>query len=113
MKKNIRKLKNFKDYHLKKLKNPKEARLYLKIALEDYKKTRDLDEFLLALKDITIAQGGISKLARLTKLNRPNLQKTLSAQMTPRLDTYFTILHGLGYGPSIEPMTKKELSTTI
>ena len=31
-------LRNFKDYHIEKLKNPKEARAYLSLALFDYEK---------------------------------------------------------------------------
>jgi len=57
--------KNFQELLLKSLKDPKKAMAYLNAALDEYK---DGDEeskkiLLTALKDITEAQGGISKLS--------------------------------------------------
>jgi len=68
--------------------------------------------FLLALKDVAEAQGGLSKLAERTNLNRPNLYRALSAKGNPKLETISTILHGLGFRLSIESLgTKESLST--
>ena len=39
------------------LKNPEEARAYIKIAFEKYKKDKDFDAFFKALRDVVDAQG--------------------------------------------------------
>ncbi len=68
----------FEQWHLEKLADPKEARAYLQIALEDYEEDLDSEAFLLAIRDVAKAQGGIEKLAELTNLNHQSLDKTLS-----------------------------------
>jgi probable addiction module antidote protein len=95
---------NFEEWHLKKLENPKRARAYLQLALEDYEQDHDTEAFLLAIRDVAKARGGIGKLAENTKLNRQSLYKALSSEGNPKLDTLSTILHGLGYRLSIELM---------
>ena len=53
----------FKDYHIERLRDPEDAKIYLSAAHEDYVKNEDIDAFLLAVRDVAEAQGGISKLA--------------------------------------------------
>jgi len=93
---------DFSEYNLEKLQSPEDARAYLEIALEDYEEDGDKSAFLLALKDVATAQGGISQLAERTSLSRQSLYKALSGIGNPRLDTLGTILHGLGFKLSIE-----------
>lgn len=103
----MRQLRDFKEYHVEKLKNPKEARAYLSLALADFEKDNDADDFLLAIRDVAQAQGGIGKLAQETRLNRQNLYKALSKQGNPQLETVSVVLRGLGFRLSVEPL--KEL----
>lgn len=98
----MRKLRGFKTYHLKKLEDPEEARLYLTAALEDYEEDQDTEAFLLAIRDVAEVQGGLSQLAKRTHLNRQNLYTALSKKGNPKLDTIGAILHGLGFRLSIE-----------
>ena len=49
----------FKDYHIQQLRDPEDAKIYLSVALEDYEINEDLDAFLLAVRDVAEAQGGI------------------------------------------------------
>ena len=100
----MREYRDFRDYHIEKLQNPEEARVYLDVALEEYEKDGDTEAFLLALKDVAEAQGGIGQLAQRTRLNRQNLYKALSGKGNPRLQTVETILHGLGFRLSVEPV---------
>jgi probable addiction module antidote protein len=93
----MRKFRKFKDIHLNLLKNPKDSKAYLEIALEAYEKDGNKEAFLLALRDVAEAQGGLTKLAERTHLNRQNLYKVLSKQGNPSLDTVGNILHGLGF----------------
>lgn len=99
-------MKNTADYHsdlITSLKNPEEAYGYLHAALEEYQEDNNIEALLVALRNVASAQGGMSKLARSTKLNRQNLYKILSENGNPRLDNFGTILKGLGYKLSIEP----------
>lgn len=99
-------LDNTADYHsdlIASLKDPEEAYGYLQVALEEYQEDNNLDAFLVALKNVASAQGGMTRLAKTTKLNRQNLYKALSEKGNPRLDNFGAILKGLGYKLSIEP----------
>ncbi|MEK7484220.1 MAG: addiction module antidote protein [Planctomycetota bacterium] len=101
-------LRSFKEYHIEKLKNPEYARLHLEIALEEYEKDRDKEAFLLALKDLAEAQGGISKLAEKTKLSRQSLYKVLSSTGNPTLETIENILTALGFRLSVLPLKEND-----
>ena len=72
---------NYKKSLNKRLKNSKEAAAYLNAALED----EDIRVFLVALRDVTEAYGGISYLAKETDLNRESLYRTLSLQGNPTI----------------------------
>lgn len=99
-------LRNTKSYHdelIKSLKKPKEADLYLRIAMEEYHEDGDAEALLVALCNIAEAKGGIGQLAKKTHLNRQNLYKVLSKKGNPTLDTFDLILKGLGYRLAIQP----------
>lgn len=100
-------VKNTASYHdnlIDSLKNRRRAEVYLKVALEEYEFDKDPVAFLLALRNVAEAQGGLSKLAEKTRLNRQNLYKTLSSKGNPTLDTLYTILNALGFRLSIMPV---------
>jgi len=63
----------FHDSLIEHLKNKEYAREYLAVALEEDNKDENREAFLTAIPDITKAQGGFSKLAKKTSLNRSNL----------------------------------------
>lgn len=75
------------------LRNPREAEEYLNAALEE----DDPELFLLALRNVTEAQGGVTQLARKTKLNRESLYKMLSERGNPELKSLDVLLHALGF----------------
>lgn len=104
----MRHYRNFKEYHIEQLKDPEEARAYLALALEDYEKDRDIEDFLLAIRDVAEAHGGLGKLAQETNLNRQNLYRALSQEGNPRLETVGAILQALGFRLSVEPLVKSE-----
>lgn len=81
----MKKSNSYKEHLLKRLRDPKEAAAYLNAALED----EDPRVFLIALKDIAEAHGGLSKLAQETDLNRESLYKTLSPSRTLRVSKKF------------------------
>ncbi len=93
----MRKFRKFKDTVIESLRDKEYARTYLEVALEEYSKDHDTRAFFLALRDVAEAQGGLSRLAESTNLNRSNLYSILSGQNKPKLDTVDTILQGLGF----------------
>ncbi len=69
---------------------------YLELALAD-----GLPTFLIALRDVVQAHGGVSKIAQSTNLGRESLYKTLSESGDPHFDTINKILRSLGLKLSI------------
>jgi probable addiction module antidote protein len=96
---------DFHDLLIKSLSNKKKAAAYLQVALDEYQEDGDGEIFLKALRNIAQAQGGISALAKKTKLNRQNLYHTLSHKGNPRLSTLSLLLKGMGFHLFIEPAT--------
>ena len=94
--------KKFRNYHLDKLRDPAEAKAYLELALEDLHRDGDRAEFLLALRDVAEAQGGMRDLLEKTELKPAGLYKALSEKGNPTLGTLDRILGGLGLRLSIE-----------
>jgi probable addiction module antidote protein len=83
---------SYKKSLTERLKDPKEAAAYLNAALAD----DDLRVFLVALRDVVEAHGGISALAKETDLNRVSLYRTLSLEGNPTLMSLFTMFDALG-----------------
>jgi probable addiction module antidote protein len=100
----------FQDYLVERLQDPKEAEVFLEVALEEYEEDGNTEAFMLALRYLAEAKGGVSKLSKVTKLNRQNLYKILTGKTSPRLDTIFSIMKGLGYHFKAEPL-KEHLVT--
>ena len=86
------KARSYKKTLIERLKDPKEAAAYLNAALEE----DDMRVFLVALRDIVEAHGGISALAKETDLNRESLYRTLSLQGNPTLMSLFLMFDALG-----------------
>jgi len=82
---------SYKDGLLKRLSDPEYAAGYLTEFLEQGEA-----EFLLALRDVVEARGGVGRLAKVAKLNRESLYKLLSKDGNPRLSSLASILGGLG-----------------
>jgi probable addiction module antidote protein len=95
---------DFRKYHIDKLKDQEEARIYLEVALEEYEEDHDTQAFLKALKDVTVAQGGITNLAKKSSLSRQNLYKVMSGEKKPRLETISHIIHSLGFKFTLKPI---------
>lgn len=89
-------LKNSKTYQLsliESLRDAHESEEYLNAALEE----DDPELFLLALRNVAEAQGGVAQLAEKTKLNRESLYKMLSERGNPELRSLDVLLHALGF----------------
>lgn len=86
------KAKNYKEHLLQQLKSPREVAAYLNAALQD----PDPHVFLLALRDIAEAKGGMSWLADESEMNRENLYRTLSIRGNPRFFSLLAVLDAVG-----------------
>src|ERR1700722_11536470 len=94
--------KKYKEHLLKSLEDPKEAAAYLDACLED----DDPHVFLLALKDVAEAHGGVGQLSKRSSLNRQSLYRSLSRSGNPKLVNVCTILASLGLELHIKPATQ-------
>ncbi len=85
------------------LKDPAEAAAYLNAALEE----GDREVFLLALRNVAEANGGMAKMAEKAHLNRESLYRTLSRRGNPEIRTLLSLLHGAGLRLNITPQQAK------
>ncbi len=60
-----------------------------------------MDTFLVALRNVAKARGGMTELAQATALGRESLYKTLSEQGNPEFRTLQAVLGALGLRFSI------------
>ncbi len=93
------KVRNYKAHLLEQLKDSEEAAAYLNAALQD----EDPHVFLLALRDIAEAQGGMGWLAKRADLNRESLYRTLSLKGNPRFFNLLAVLDAVGLELTIHP----------
>lgn len=95
---------SYDEHKLQRLSDLSFARGYLAASLDEYRKDGNREAFLLALRDIVRAQGGIPELSK--KLNKPrqSLYKALSKNGNPTLDLLDAILGTLGFQLSVEPI---------
>lgn len=90
-------LRNYKPDLHKRLRDPEYAAEYLAQVLAE----KDNAAFLLALKDVVEAGGGVGELAGRVGLKRPSLYKILSENGNPTLETLQEILKPLGLRVSV------------
>ena len=90
-------LKNYKTGLKKRLRTPEYAAEYLAQVLAE----KDSAAFLIALKDVVEAGGGMGSLAGRVGLKRPSLYKILSKDGNPTLETLQEILGSLGLRVSV------------
>jgi probable addiction module antidote protein len=89
---------DYQEHLLRALTNPREAEAYLNAALED----EDPRVFLLALRNVVQARGGMARLASRSALNRESMYRMLSRRGNPSLKTLGTLLAGLGFRLAVE-----------
>ncbi len=84
---------SYHEWLIKRLKaDPEEASGYLNAALE----AGDKKAFLLALRNVIEARGGMTKVARASKMNRVSLYKMLSGNGNPGFGNILLILQSAG-----------------
>jgi probable addiction module antidote protein len=89
----MKKSKAYQPDLIENLRDVGEAEEYLNAALEE----DDPALFLLALRNVAEAQGGVAQLAEKAKLNRESLYKMLSERGNPEFKSLDALLHALGF----------------
>jgi len=100
----MKKFKTLHEFLMEGLANREEAIDYLKVALEEYQDDGDTPFFLKGIRNVVEAQIGISELAKRTHMSPDALQKMLSSDKAPHIDTLGNILNALGCRLSIVPL---------
>ena len=88
---------DYKDLLLKDLRDLDYAAGYLTACYEE-----GIDVFLLGIRDVAEAHGGLRMLSEETSLNRENLYDMLSKEGNPRLSSISSILDKLGFEVNIK-----------
>jgi probable addiction module antidote protein len=91
---------SYYDDLMRRLKDPKYAAAYLTACLED---DDDTGGFLLALRDVADAQGGVRALAKKTGLNREHLFRMLSKSGNPQLHSLRQLAEAVGMKLVLQP----------
>jgi probable addiction module antidote protein len=81
------------------LQDPENAAEYINAAIED----GDKAVFLLALRQVAQARGGMAEVAEKAHLGRENLYRMLSKRGNPELKSIFNLLHVMGLRLSVSP----------
>ena len=110
-----RKMRKYRDYLIEELADREKAISYLQTALEEYQRDGDTAAFLLALRSVVEAQGGIREIARRAHADPQDLSRVLSSEDGMQIDTIGTVLNGLGCRLSIEllevPIPNRDAAT--
>lgn len=91
----------YRENLLESLKDPEEAAQYLNACLQD----DDARVFLLALRDVAEARGGIRTLSGKARLNRENLYRMLSKSGNPSFDSLSAVLNVCGLRLAVQAAT--------
>ncbi|PCH57416.1 MAG: putative addiction module antidote protein [Legionellales bacterium] len=88
---------SYQDYLIESLRDPEEAVGYLNASLE----AGDINTFLLALKNVIKAQGGVTKIAKNAHKSRTSIYKAFSKTGNPHLKNMADILSALNMHLSV------------
>lgn len=100
---------NYHEELMRALKNPEEASAYLNAALE----AGDKKAFLLALRNVIEAHGGMTRISDKSKMNRVSLYKMLSRDGNPSFENVLHLLQtvGIRFRISLRPNSKARHSS--
>jgi len=94
-----KKITTYQEDLIEALKDPREAAAYLNAAMEE----GDRGLFLLALRNVAEAHGGMAAVAEKAHLNRENLYRMLSKKGNPEIRSIVHLLRSMGLKLTVEP----------
>jgi probable addiction module antidote protein len=97
-----KKITTYQEDLIESLKDIREAAAYLNAAMEE----GDRALFLLALRNVAEAQGGMAAVAEKAQLNRENLYRMLSKKGNPEIKSIVNLLNSMGLRLTVEPRRK-------
>ncbi len=89
------------------LKDPCEAAAYLNAAIEEAIEEGHREVFLLALRNVAEANGGMGTVAAKANLSRESLYRMLSKRGNPEIRSLFTLLHSMGLRLAVEAESRE------
>jgi probable addiction module antidote protein len=101
-------LRTYDEFLAEHLKDLELCAAYLEGNLNEY----DKEYFLVALRNVVAANGGILSLSRKTKLNRANLYRMMSEKGNPEIMTLNKVLNAIGLRLSVSVIQKKKSHKT-
>lgn len=104
-----KKITSYQEDLIEALKDPREAAVYLNAAIEDGNNA----VFLLAMRNVAEAHGGMSTVAKKANMNRESLYRMLSKKGNPELKSVFNLLHVVGLKISIEPKKTRRAKVVV
>ena len=104
------KMGDWHEYLMEWLADRKNARSYLEVSLEEYQDDGDAPFFLMGLRNVVEAQGGISVFAKQSGLDPKVLLGQLSGECAPGLDIFISIVTALGGRLAIAPLEAADMS---
>ena len=101
-------LKDFNETFQDELLDDKFAAGLLKVSLEE----EGFETFLVSLREIVKARGGMTALAKATGLGRESLYKALSQEGDPKFSTVYGVLKALGFEVAFTPGARRAAGGT-
>ena len=98
------KTRSYDSFLKKQLRDPDMAAEYLSTAVRE----GSLEGFLIALKSVAEAHGGIGTIAKVTNLNRQSMYRMFSEKGNPTVSSLLTVLNALGIEVSFSPQEKRK-----
>lgn len=95
-------MEKFDNYLTTILQNDQDAQGYINAALEVFFVDHNKELFLVALNKVIRANGGITKIAKKTNINRQHLYRMLSARGNPTFDNIGFLLSAIGFKLKVE-----------
>lgn len=111
----MRKLTDWRKYIISRLTtNREESVHFLDAVLDDFQTYRNVAALNSALEVVIETQGGMIELAKRTHMSPDAIQKILSSDNAPDIESLCTILNALGCRLSIQPLedTNQEIKST-
>jgi len=103
------KTKSYQDELIESLKDPAEASAYLNAALEE----KDSKLFLVALRNVAEAHGGLYSISKKAHLNRESLYRMLSKKGNPEISSLEAILEIIGLRLAVAVKEKQHRRTSL
>jgi probable addiction module antidote protein len=104
-----KKMTTYQEDLIEALRDSREAAAYLNAAMEE----GDRGLFLLALRNVAEAHGGMAAVSEKAKLNRESLYRMLSHKGNPEIKSILTLLNSMGLRLTVEPKSRRAKTSKV